>query len=201
MDSQHAPYHQFSVMWSNNGSHTRPMSHQTVTLRDAGGPGQLHGLSAKELHLDQVTVWFRPSDQIATGEFVTGDTVDFSWTGETRELMVRTRPGHQFALHAVSNIGSDHMGEDTIREPQRSLQYSVAMSQVPNTGSLADATARWIRTYRPIRDLPLFENLTCVSELEIELLWPALFADKDMPYQKVPDYRILKVLCQFSAKH
>lgn len=197
----HPHYHQFSVLWNNNAQYNRPMSHQTFTLRDAGGPGQIHGLTAKELHLDQVTVWFRPSDRIDPSEFAPGDGVAYSWTGETRELLVRTRPGHRFTMHAITNEGSQHMDQETIREPLRSIQYSAALSQVPNGGTSSDTTTKWIRAYRPVRDLPVAQNLSGVSEVEIELLWPALFADGEMIYQKVPDYRILKILAQFSAKH
>ena len=57
------------------------MSIQTLTLSK--------GLTCRHLHLDQVTVLFRPSEDIGSTEFQQGDNAELPWRVETAKLMVR----------------------------------------------------------------------------------------------------------------
>lgn len=188
----HPTTYQFSVMWNNNETFTRPMSNHIVTLRDGGGHHNIGGITAKSLHLDQVHVIFRPSDQIT--QFMNGDDATKNWRVETSQLLVRTNPGNQNILY---NTDADPLtSSSVVRDPVRCLMYSSALALVPDTDGPEDY---WCRTYRPVRDLPIAHYLTNVSELSIDLLFPLLFSDKTAPSTFVPNYRILKVLCEFSV--
>lgn len=177
----------FSVLWSNNDTYTRPMSIQTLTLRK--------GLTCRHLHLDQVTVLFRPSADIGSTEFQMGDNADLPWRVETAQLMVRIRPGVEHLLYTANS--DVPLNEVIIKQPTQSLTYSSSLSLVPNVEGLEDY---WQRSYRPVRDCPVSNDLNATSQLEIQLLFPYLFTNISGPltYTTVPDYRILKVYCEFS---
>ncbi len=177
----------FSVIWSNNETYTRSMSQHILTLRK--------GLTCRHLHLDQVTVLFRPSVGIGSTEFQHGDSSTLPWRVETSQLMVRIRPGVEHILYAVNGDTSDT--DIYIKQPNQCLVYSSSMCIAPNIEGVEDY---WQRTYRPVRDLPVSKNLDDVSEIDIQLLFPLLFTNVsgDIKYTSVPDYRILKVYCEFS---
>lgn len=196
-------------MWSNVApAYLRPMSRHRVTLRGVDINGNHQGMTARHLHLDQVHIIFRPNADIAAPEFVHGDDSTKTWRAETAHLLVRTVPGEQHILFSSgtqdgvspaltgANAPTSTATTATVREPTRSLVYSAAMSLVPHVEGNEDY---WCRTYRPIRDLPVANLLNGVSELEIELLFPLLFNDNQAPFTEVPNYRILKVLCEFSV--
>lgn len=189
----------FSVMWSNNTTYTRRgMSKQTFTMRDTIGSGMDGGLGGRALHLDQVHIWFRPSSTIAAGEFVTGDTSNYNWRVETYQLLVRVSPGQRFTYYCIET-GTDGGSLQTSRRPERNVIYSAALSVTPDVEGTEDY---WCRTYRPIRDIPVTTDLCGVSELTVELLFPMLFqAMGDTDQTSVPDYRILRVVCEFSLDH
>ena len=194
-------------MWSNNANHTRSMSRHHVTLRGLGSGGGAvgcgGGLTARHLHLDQVHIIFRPNADIGPTEFIAGDDNTKTWRAETAHLFVRTMPGEQHLLFSsgTSQDGVSLQGEissphHTHRDPARSLVYSAALSLVPDVEGNEDY---WCRTYRPVRDIPLANYVMNVSEMTIELMFPLLLHDS--PFIEVPNYRILKVLCEFSVDH
>ena len=192
----------FSVMWSNNLTNTRPMSEFRVTLRDAIGEtvqqGTHGGITCDQLHLDQVHIQFRPTGDITADEFIAGDSSTLHWRPETMELYVQTTPGvrHSMFTQAVQN--ADGVSDGTLVQPHRSLQYSSAMFLTGYAGN--EAEDYWLRTYRPLRDLPVAYELRTVSELTIELLWPLLQGDSRVAANRIPDYRIWKVVCDFSMR-
>lgn len=190
------------MMWVNDpNTYKRPMSSCRMTLRDAGGDAfgqQDGGLTCSALYLDQVHIQFRPSENITTTEFVDGDTKDKSWRAETLELYVRTSPGRRSVCYtqgATNPIPSDASG--TITRPRVSLVYTAPFFHVPDVGG---SEALHCRTYRPLRDLPIATYLQNVSELTVDLLWPLLQADPRAAKWYVPDYRILRVVCDFTAR-
>ncbi len=179
-----------SVIWTNNTTHTRPISRHRVTLRN-------DGLTCRKLHLDQIHIIFRPTTDITSNEFIGNDNNTKSWQAETMQLLVRTTPGVQNTLFTVDPDTPAYV--DTISRPNRSVVYSSALSVVPNT---ADAgPAFWCRTYRPVRDLPVAVDLENVTDLGIELFFPILFDNSEQFITFVPDYRVLKVYAEFSIDH
>lgn len=191
----------FTLMWSNNATFTRTqMSKQNFTLRDhiGGGDASHGGLTGKALHLDQVHIWFRPSAMITAPEFVTGDSADYNWRVETYQLLVRVTPGQKFTYYTIEQ---GTQGGDTVtsRRPERNVIYSTAMAVTP---AVQGAEDYWCRTYRPIRDMPVSVDLENVSQLSVEMMFPMLFqAIGDTDYTSVPDYRILRVVFEFSLDH
>lgn len=190
----------FSLQWINDPTtHQRPMSTCRVTLRDAGGDaiGQSSGgLTCGALYLDQVLVEFRPTADIALSEYQDGDSASRDWMGPTTELYVRTSPGRRSVGYVLGANDAVQSPDGTV-QPRASLVYTAALSLVPDTGS-GNATLQ--RVYRPLRDLPVATHLFNVSELSVDLLWPLLQSDRTHhPTWYVPNYRIAKVLCDFTA--
>ena len=179
----------FSVIWSNNATHTRPMSQHTLTLRK--------GLTCQKMHLDQVMILFRPTSDIGVQEYKPGDSGVVTWRVETAQLMVRIKPGVE---HLMYSVNGDSTETGVIKQPTQSLVYSSSLALAPNVEGQEDY---WQRTYRPIRDLPVSYDLQEVTELDIQLLFPMLFTNisGDLRYTDVPDYRILKVYCEFSLDY
>ena len=190
----------FSLMWVNDPeTHQRPMCTCRMTLRDAGGdaigqsPG---GLTCGSLFLDQVVVEFRPTGDITASEYQTGDSATRDWLGPTGELYVRTSPGRRSVCYTLG--ASDTMqSPDGCVQPRVSLVYTTALSLSPD----ANTPGSNHRVYRPLRDLPIATHLQNVSELTVDLLWPLLQSDRSShPSWFVPNYRITRVLCDFTAR-
>jgi hypothetical protein len=192
----------FSVQWINHPTqHTEPMSSCRVLLRDAGGdaigqsPG---GLTCGSLFLDQVIVELRPASDIAPSEFQAGDDATRDWWGPTTELYVRTTPGRRTVGYVLGGDETSDVGrsEGTLSAARARLVYTASLHVVPDAYGTAHQ-----RTFRPLRDLPVATHLQNVSELTIDLLWPLLQADKiHHPTWYVPDYRINRVVCEFTAR-
>lgn len=189
----------FSLLWINDPTtHQRPMSTCRMVLRDAGGdavgqsPG---GLSCGSLFLDQVLVEFRPATDIEPSEYQQGDTVDRDWLGPTTELYVRTSPGRRSVCYTLGANEIVQSTDGTV-QPRASLVYTTALSLLPDASGSANQ-----RVYRPLRDLPVATHLQNVSEINVDLLWPLLQADRTThPTWFVPNYRIQRVLCDFTAR-
>lgn len=190
----------FSTMWVNDApTHQRPMSTCRMTLRDAGGDatGQSHGgLTCAALYLDQVLVQFRPPASIAPTEYQANDNATKTWRDETTELYVRTTPGRRSVCYTVA--GTDPVqGTDATVQPRASLVYTAALHVVPETSE-----STLVRTFRPLRDLPVATFLDNVSEITVDLLWPLLQGNAATTPGSwyVPNYRIERVLCDFTAR-
>lgn len=174
------PHHMlFSMMWSNNTTYTQPMTKQKMVMRTWSMPW---GLTCKRLHLDQVHIIFRPSSDITT--FQAGDAADKTWRAETMQLYVRTNPGNEYPVFHN-------------QDGARPLTYTQALTLTPDVEGNEDY---WCRTYRPLRDVPIWQGLNGCTEMDIELLFPILFQDPRSPLEQIPDYRIVKVICSFSAE-
>lgn len=184
----------FSVMWQNNTTtFDRPMSRHTFRLRDLGVP-LYDGVT---VHVDQIVVIFRPtsgSGAIGDAEYVAPDTKEYTWHTETDQLMLRCNPGARHPFY----VGDDpsQSGPGDRGSVQRPATYSAALAVTPN--SVGDENY-WVRTYRPVRDLPVIQDTSNLSEWTLELFFPFCMGDSGVFRTSVPDYRILKVLCEFSV--
>lgn len=191
----------FSMMWVNDpATHQRPMSTCRMTLRDAGGDamGQSHGgLTCSALYLDQVHIRFRPTTEIASGEYTGGDSASRTWRDETTELYVRTSPGRRSVCYTLAAQDPIQPSDGTVTQPRVSLVYTAALHVTPEASDTAT-----VRTYRPLRDLPVATYLSNVSELTVDLLWPLLQGQAATTPGSwyVPNYRIDRVICDFTAR-
>lgn len=190
----------FSMMWVNDPiTHQRPMSTCRMTLRDAGGDalGQSHGgLTCAALHLDQVLVQFRPTTSIAPTEYQANDHATKTWRDETTELYVRTSPGRRSVCYTLAGPDPIQTSDGTV-QPRVGLVYTAALHVVPEASE-----STLVRTYRPLRDLPVATLLDNVSELTVDLLWPLLQGNPATTPGSwyVPNYRIERVVCDFTAR-
>lgn len=187
----------FSIQWVNDPSdHKRNMTRHTVMLRR--GHTTHHGfagMTCKELYLDQVYIVFRPTSQITANEFVAPDANTYNWHTETDQLLVSIDPGFKFPLYSVGSNTEDHV--NTAYNPLAISSYSASLSVTPTPEG---PEGYWCRTYRPIRDNPVAIHLKDISQLDIELLFPLLLDNSINPtLRQVPNYRILRVLCEFST--
>lgn len=188
---------QFSVMWQNNPPHfNRPMSSHTFRLRDLGLP-MYDGVT---VHVDQITVIFRPIagvGAIGDHEYVAPDSKDYAWHTETDQLLLRCTPGKRHHLYVGDDPAVASGTDGTDRQPtQRVAAYSAALAVIPHS---AQDESYWVRTYRPIRDLPVVQDTSQLTEWRLELVFPFLLGDREVLGTSVPDYRIHKVLCEFSV--
>lgn len=195
----------FSVLWSNNRAFTRPMSKHTFRLRDLGLP-MYQGAT---VHLDQVQIIFRPTTgdgAIDSTEYQGADNDTYPFHTECDNLMVRCTPGVRYPLFVGDDplLGDQSLAGQNAHRPygtdtqhvQRVCTYSAALSTTPN--QVGD-DSYWVRTYRPIRDLPVLTDPQAnLSEWTLELFFPYLLGDAKAIAGQVPDYRILKVYCEFS---
>lgn len=177
-----------SVMWNQREDLGKPMS--TYTLRP-GTP-----LSCDRLYLDNVHIHFVPSASIPPAKFSGGDGPTYEWTAETRELYVRVRPGETHALYANADTQTNpETGSGATQQP---LLYSGRLYVTDHKGGSEDD---WCRNYKPLRpDDPVAQNWSQVGEITVELLWPTLQADGRAKLSRVPDYRLNKVICDFSLR-
>lgn len=188
----------FSIQWVNDATdHQRDMTRHTVMLRRGhtthhGYPG----LSCEELYLDQVYIVFRPTNQIGASEFVAPDSTNYNWHVETDQLLVNTDPGFKYPLYSVGGDTADHV--TTAHNPVSLTAYSCALTVIPGGEGIEDY---WCRTYRPIRDMPIAVNLHDVNQIQLELLFPLLLDNSIHPsLRQIPNYRILRVVCEFSTR-
>lgn len=192
----------FSMMWVNDPiTHQRPMSSCRMTLRDAGGDavGQCPGgLTCGSLFLDQVLVELRPVSDIDPAEYQGSDDPTQDWSGPMTSLYVRTSPGRRSVCYTLgSDAGSINQDSSTSAvQPRANLVYTASLTLVSDAGG-----GPLQRVYRPLRDLPVATYLQNVSELTVDLLWPLLQSDPiRRPGWYVPNYRIERVLCDFTAR-
>lgn len=184
-------------MWTNvSGTYHRNMCHQTITLRP-------NGLTGARLYCDAIQILFRPSQDIGLDEFWPGDDATKMWRVETSQLLLRTRPGFEHRFYAIGGDPGDVQqpvdvnNDVTVKQPTQCAVYSAALSLVP---AVEGTEAYWQRTYRPIRDCPVAENLRGVTELDLQLMFPCLLASGGDALHQVPPYRILQVYGEFSLE-
>lgn len=192
----------FSVLWSNNTDHTRPMSRHTFRLRDLGLP--LY--DNVTVHVDQVNIIFRPNTAIGPDEYVAPDTDKLTWHAETDNLLLRCTPGVRHPLYVGDDPATGSAGNPVAHtrddghdtgHVQRVCTYSAALA---TTWNQVGDESYWCRSYRPIRDLPVLVGGSNLSEWTLELIFPFLLGDSQMARTSVPDYRIQKVYVEFSVR-
>ena len=150
-----------------------------------------HDLKGTDLYIDQVHIIFRPSSEITV--FDAGDDATKPWRAESSQLLIRTTPGERHLLLATPSTYNTH--EDTVRSPVAPITYSSALCVTPDAEGAEDM---WCRTYRPVRDMPVARNVFSLTDLSIELIFPLLLEDSRTTLKQIPNYRIIKVLCEFS---
>jgi hypothetical protein len=169
-----------------------------MTLRDAGGDatGQSHGgLTCSALYLDQVVVQFRAASSIGPSEYDPTDNNTRTWKDETTELYVRTSPGRRSVCYTQAGTDPIQPADATV-QPRVSLVYTAALHATPTSDTSL------VRTYRPLRDLPIATYLQNASEITVDLLWPLLQGRSPTTPGSwfVPNYRIERVVCDFTAR-
>ena len=164
-------------------------------LRDVQGMAQ--GLTCEALHVDQVHIIFVPSNSPAlTGLFRSGDGTNVRWRAEAQLVNIRLDPGERYTLATRATNAPRTSSDTTVVGAQQSTTYSASLANTPYTG--APQEEFWCRSYRPVRDLPAARHLQGVSELQIDLLWPLLQGNPDAIHWEIPDYRIDRVVVDFS---
>lgn len=186
----------FSLQWVNDFNYKRPMNTARFNLRDALSAQGEAGLTCRQLFLDQVHIQFRPTPDIKATEYRVGDSDTLDWINESLQLYVRLTPGVRHTLYTSGVPHNEAEGSST-SNPQRSLVYSAALCSAWATSGDGDDT--FCKSYRPVRDLPVLVNGNQVSELQVDLLWPLMQGDPTrMAWWSMPDYRMIRIICEFS---
>lgn len=199
-------HHRFTVMWINPSSPwNRRMSRHSFPLRDWLPPSK-HPYELWDVYLDQVHLILNPVDNLTAAaadptsgfSWQKGDDANYDYRVETYQLLVRFDPnGERFMLYAEPAV--DPTREESARSVVNPVQYSSSLFLHPGT----DLGDKHNRVYRPIRDLPIAQNVApfqTTNPLSIELLWPVLLANDPTVPTTIPDYRILRVMCDFSCR-
>lgn len=184
----------FALQWiQQDPTRNRSMNTVRFNVREiqcAGG----QGLTCEGLHLDRLLVWYIPNDNAKlVGLFQGADTNLKTWRAETKIVNVCVTPGERYTLLTRSKTSDDGA---TVTHPTTHLTYSGSLHETPYTGGLTEDY--WCRTYTASRDSPVARNLNQVTELQLDLLWPLLQGDADAPFPFVPEYRLERVLAEFS---
>lgn len=201
-------HHRFAVMWINpTAPWNREMSRHTFPLRDWLPPsGRENPFETWDIYLDQVHLILNPVDALVEAAadpasgfgWKTGDSADYDYRVETYHLLVRFDPaGQRHLLYAEP--ATDPTREDGVRSVVVPVQYSGSLFLHPGV----DSGDKHNRVYRPVRDLPVAENVAPYQfgeSLTVELIWPVLLANASNVPTKIPDYRVLRVMCDFSCR-
>lgn len=187
----------FALTWTNTAALDRIMRKHTFVLRDL--LPNTDGIW--DIHLDQVVVVFKPPDKVPTGLFLPGDNSTYTYEAECLPLMVRMDPlGERNVLYAeAANAPSTPQGDGPVTTLALPIIFASSLYATPGP---YDGSWAW-RSYRPVRDMPVIRGLEpdrFQEPLTVELLWPLLMANVPNSLGFVPDYRILKVLCEFSCR-
>jgi hypothetical protein len=182
----------FALQWIQSTAPVRTQSMNAVrfNIREIQHPGG-QGLTCEGLHLDLLHIWFVPNAQIPA--FEGSDSVDKTWRAETKVVNVALSPGERHSLLTRNKITTE---DATVSHPTAHQQYSVTMHDTAYTGGVNEDY--WCRTYAPTRDSPAARDLRHVTEIQIELLWPLLQGDVAAAFPSVPNYRLERVLAEFS---
>lgn len=201
------PEHRFSVMWMNHPvTWDREMSRHVFPIRDwlpTTAGRTVDPYEAWDVYLDQVHLVMNPTEALVAADadpanpftWATGDNGTLDFRVETNQLLVRFEPnGERHILYTES--ATDPNTSDSVHNVIVPLMYSGSLSLVPNSGDAYN------RVYHPVRDLPIAQ----ISPhqfglpLSLELLWPILMGNAPEILSHVPNYRILRVMCDFSCR-
>lgn len=200
--------HRFSVMWINHPvTWDREMSRHVFPIRDWLPAAREHPYETWDIYLDQVHVILNPVEALTEADadpansfaYEMGDSADYDFRVETYQLLVRFDPnGERHVLYTES--AADPNTNDRVGQVVTPTYYSSSL-----TLQNVDAGEKYNRVYRPVRpDLPIARNVAPYhfgSPLTLELGWPILMANTAANILSyVPNYRILRVLCDFSCR-
>jgi len=199
--------HRFSVMWMNH-PHTwdRAMSQHTFPIRDWLPASRENPYETWDIYLDQVHIILNPVEELILADadplnpftYVTGDSAIYDFRVETYQLLVRFDPNGE--RHLLYTEGAT--------DPNASQQVGSVLTPLVYSSSLTlqnvDAGDKYNRVYRPVRpEVPIAQNVAPYhfsSPLSVQFLWPILMSNENGILSFVPDYRILRVLCDFSCR-
>jgi hypothetical protein len=200
-------HHRFSVMWMNipHAPWNRTMSQHSFPIRDLLPLARDHPLETWDVYLDQVHLILNPPNivnaainDLTLPALASGDALNLDFRSETYQLMVRFEPnGERNVLYTEAAL--DPNRTDRVASMIVPLVYSSSLFLTPSV----DSGDQYNRVYRPIRDLPIAQNLSASfnsGPLTVELLWPILVANSPGILQAIPNYRILRVICDFSCR-
>lgn len=201
-------HHRFSVMWINSPTSPwdRCMSKHSFPIRDLLPLPRDNPLETWDIYLDQVHIILNPLAALVAADatvgdpftFAANDRADLDFRAETYQLMVRFEPnGERNVLY--TEAATDPNRSDRVQSLVVPLVYSASLFL---HGSV-DAGEQNNRVYRPVRDLPIAQNVSAhygTGPLTVELLWPILVANQPEIITYLPDYRVLRVICDFSCR-
>lgn len=154
------------------------------------------GLSCEGLHLDQLHIWFVPNTAPSlVGKFEGSDDNTKTWRAETKIVNVCVTPGERYTLLTRPKTATES-DSATVHRPDINQIYSVSLHDTAYTGGGDEDF--WCRSYAPTRDSPVARNLLCVGEIQLDLRWPLLQGDPTAAASYVPEYRLERVLAEFS---
>lgn len=186
----------FSLQWiQRNPERSQSMNSVSFNVRDVQTNGG-QGLTCEALYLDQLHVWYTPHDSTRlVGKFQGTDDNTKTWRTESNIVHVRVTPGERYTLLTRPSTSTDN---EMVTQPVQHQVYSVSLHDTPYTGGTNEDY--WSRTYAPHRDSPVSRNLFCVSEIQLDLLWPLMqgMTASEIPFPYMPGYRIERVLAEFS---
>lgn len=173
----------FTVMWCNHPTnYDLPMVQHTAVLRGIGSGG-IHGLTCRNLYIDQITVMYREPTSIT--QFAQDDISAYTFDTETDNLHVMLTPGDRYQAWA------HRLGENDFKPV---YTYSGVFVRIPSSST-------YLKSYRPVRDLPVARNLHNVSNFQFHLQFPVLsMFNNSMKTRDFPDYRIKYVIIEFSVE-
>ena len=180
----------FTLMWANDADFTKDnMLRHTAVLRGVGESG-LHGLTCRNLYVDQITVVYRDPSAIDPGQFIPHDSASFTWNLETQVLHLGVSPGLSQNAWTVKPNHPENV--------QHAYQFSNSYTQ-HNTGQMT-LEGYYVKVYRPTRDVPVAVNLQGVGNLSFHLLFPLIFLSPTFPYVDMPDYRVQYVIVELAVE-
>lgn len=200
--------HRFSVMWMNHPvTWDREMSKHTFPIRDWLPVSRENPYESWDIYLDQVHIILNPVDTLKEADadpanpftYVTGDSDAYDFRVETYQLLVGFDPnGERHRMYTESAV------DPNVSEQVDNVIVPVVYSSSMTLHTAVDAGDKNNRIYRPVRpDQPIAQNVASyhfASPLSVELMWPILYANQSGILSYVPNYRILRVLCDFSCR-
>jgi hypothetical protein len=195
-------------MWMNHPvTWDREMSKHTFPVRDWLPASRDNPYESWDIYLDQVHLILNPLEELIAADadpanpfvYTAGDSALYDFRVETYQLLVRFDPNGERHVMYTESVEDPNTSErvDNVITP---VVYSSSMT----LQTAVDAGEKYNRIYRPVRpDQPIAQNVASYhfgSPLSVELLFPILFANETGILSYVPNYRILRVLCDFSCR-
>lgn len=147
------------------------------------GSGGIHGLTCRNLYIDQITILYREPGTIT--QFAQDDNSTYTFDAETENLHVLVTPGDRYQAWA------HRIGENDFKPV---YAYSGVFARIPSSST-------YLKSYRPVRDLPVARNLHNVSNLHFHLEFPVMsMFNSTLKTRDFPDYRVKYVIIELSIE-